>query len=504
LALVPSYPQPYTLFNPVSGHPLFSGPNGEPGYGGPVLNSVSWIMPDGRRAWWHPGDQWDESNRVALGLDVGPVAQDGGIGYDGAFAAAQSVGADNASADTAAAISLAESGGHWSDHNSNPGTGDDSIGLWQINLRAHPQYRNVNLYNIAQNAEAMRSISVNFLNWTPWSTYNSGAYRKFLRGAGGVGQTTGPPPAPSSSEGPVERLIDGLLHYIPDIPLIGGAIRDGVRAVLHPIAAAIDAAIALIVSGVSDAVTLAHTLADEVLADAEQLYNSAVKYADTGLHALATFVAGLIADAVHTAEAFASFIVGAVETVARDLVNAAVSGLTDVIDFGIGALRTVISDVQSGLTDALNFGIGALRTVIDTVQAGLTDALHLVDAAWREAVAVVDAAWREGLSALETVLRDAIGAVDSAWQAFVRDVFGPVEVELRHWFDDVLTPLQWLFDAAGKLRRVITWVVTNALDEATATYDAVKGIGTADPVELLYAGAQRARSVGLLGQGGAA
>lgn len=79
--------------------------------------------------------------------------------------------------DLAAAIAMAESGG-------NPNAVGDlalgrSIGLWQINLAAHPQYNENDLLDATNNAMAALAVSANGTNWRPWSTYNSGAYEQF-------------------------------------------------------------------------------------------------------------------------------------------------------------------------------------------------------------------------------------------------------------------------------------------------------------------------------------
>jgi hypothetical protein len=78
--------------------------------------------------------------------------------------------------DTAAAIAMAESGGDPSALGDN-GT---SYGLWQIHLPAHPEYNAQSLLDANYNAVAAFAISDSGTNWTPWSTYNSGAYEAFM------------------------------------------------------------------------------------------------------------------------------------------------------------------------------------------------------------------------------------------------------------------------------------------------------------------------------------
>lgn len=75
---------------------------------------------------------------------------------------------------TAVAIALAESGGNPRAHATG---GEDSRGLWQINVRAHPHWANRDLYDPATNAAAMMEISGGGTNWRPWSVYKNGRYR---------------------------------------------------------------------------------------------------------------------------------------------------------------------------------------------------------------------------------------------------------------------------------------------------------------------------------------
>jgi hypothetical protein len=106
------------------------------------------------------------------------------------YTLAKSVGLNDSRAKVAAAVAMAESSGNPNAHNAVPP--DDSYGLWQINMlgRMGPERRrqfklsaNSDLYNPAANARAMKSISSNGGNFSPWSTYTNGAYRKFLDNA---------------------------------------------------------------------------------------------------------------------------------------------------------------------------------------------------------------------------------------------------------------------------------------------------------------------------------
>lgn len=88
---------------------------------------------------------------------------------------------------TAVAIALAESGGNPSalgDVNISPG---GSIGLWQINVAAHPEFSGENLYDPQTNANAAYSVFVDAGDsFSPWSTYSNGAYESFLATAQGA------------------------------------------------------------------------------------------------------------------------------------------------------------------------------------------------------------------------------------------------------------------------------------------------------------------------------
>ena len=97
-------------------------------------------------------------------------------------------GCSSANAVTATAISMAESGGSpgaQGDIALMDGTWDWSAGLWQIRgLRSERntgQLRDaVANQNAAKNAAAMYVISSHCTSWGPWSTFNNGAYERFL------------------------------------------------------------------------------------------------------------------------------------------------------------------------------------------------------------------------------------------------------------------------------------------------------------------------------------
>jgi len=80
----------------------------------------------------------------------------------------------------AAAIAMAESGGV-------PGarvrsSREDSVGLWQINLLAHPSYDAEQMKDPEQNALAALDISRGGTDWRPWSAFKNGAYKRWKTG----------------------------------------------------------------------------------------------------------------------------------------------------------------------------------------------------------------------------------------------------------------------------------------------------------------------------------
>ena len=110
------------------------------------------------------------------------------LAFDDLYNLAVSVGfPPGDSAVTAAAIAIAESNvPATSPPTGNPeAVGDPtfggSYGLWQVNHPAHPEYDIESLFDPTYNAKAALAISNGGSNFTPWSTYNSGAYKQYLQ-----------------------------------------------------------------------------------------------------------------------------------------------------------------------------------------------------------------------------------------------------------------------------------------------------------------------------------
>lgn len=76
----------------------------------------------------------------------------------------------------AAAIAMAESSGRVN-ASLNDTNGTQDRGLWQINSSHGSQ----SVFTPLQNARSAVAISSNGSNWSPWVTYQSGAYKKYLQ-----------------------------------------------------------------------------------------------------------------------------------------------------------------------------------------------------------------------------------------------------------------------------------------------------------------------------------
>lgn len=105
----------------------------------------------------------------------------------------KSVGFKGEALKMAYAIAMAESSGNARAHNPNRATGDNSYGLFQINMLGAmgPERRkrfglksNEDLFDPYVNARIAYRMSNGGKNWTPWSTYNRGDYRKYYGGSG--------------------------------------------------------------------------------------------------------------------------------------------------------------------------------------------------------------------------------------------------------------------------------------------------------------------------------
>lgn len=90
---------------------------------------------------------------------------------------------------TAAAVALAESGGDPSAVGRNDDQwGSRDRGLWQINDHWHPEVSDGCAFDPGCSARAAYTISSGWTDFSPWATYQSGAYRQFLPGLATVQQ----------------------------------------------------------------------------------------------------------------------------------------------------------------------------------------------------------------------------------------------------------------------------------------------------------------------------
>lgn len=94
---------------------------------------------------------------------------------------AQNAGFRGQDAILAVSVALAESGGDPNavgDLNLTPG---GSVGLWQINLKAHPEYDPGQLTDPQYNANAAYNVYMAAGgSFSPWSTYAGGQYSAFI------------------------------------------------------------------------------------------------------------------------------------------------------------------------------------------------------------------------------------------------------------------------------------------------------------------------------------
>ena len=129
---------------------------------------------------------WAESSKHAhdQDLDTG-----GDVGNPWLMSTIKQAGFGPRGAEIAYAVAMAESGGNINAHNTNASTGDNSYGLFQINMIGdlgpgrRKQYglkNNNQLFNALTNAKIAYQMSNKGRDWGAWSTYKNGAYKKFL------------------------------------------------------------------------------------------------------------------------------------------------------------------------------------------------------------------------------------------------------------------------------------------------------------------------------------
>jgi len=131
----------------------------------------------------------------------------------------QQAGGRPSLAPTMAAIALAESSGRTDAVNDNPSTGDYSVGPWQINyfgdLAASRTRRYGSPAQLIRDPLRDAKAAVDLAGATGqglgnWSTYNSGAYRRYLGGATDAYGSRGTRPG----AGGVTGFLGGLAHDV--------------------------------------------------------------------------------------------------------------------------------------------------------------------------------------------------------------------------------------------------------------------------------------------------
>jgi hypothetical protein len=168
-------------------------------------------------------------------------------------------GGAKAQAPMAAAIALAESGGNSAamNYTDNNGT-QTSVGLWQVSSGTH-QYPSSWTTPAGNASEAVAKYQAAG-GWSPWGTYSSGAYKRYLNGA-----TTPDPNVPAGSGGGGAQpatltaadtsLASDCLIGIPNpahsIPVIGGLFSTNLTCLFtKPEARALAGGVIMLASGV--------------------------------------------------------------------------------------------------------------------------------------------------------------------------------------------------------------------------------------------------------------
>ncbi|MCK9897612.1 peptidoglycan-binding protein [Frankia sp. AgB32] len=124
-------------------------------------------------------------------------------------------GCSGGSLGTWVAVALAESGGNTYAHAS---VGEDSRGLWQINMRAHAGWvGSRNLYDPATNAWAARQVCAG-QGLSAWTTYTSGSYYRYLaRGQAAAAAVSGGASVRAASYTPPATPAAGVAWGLPSL-----------------------------------------------------------------------------------------------------------------------------------------------------------------------------------------------------------------------------------------------------------------------------------------------
>lgn len=157
--------------------------------------------------------------------DIWPYGAPQYITWNAAYAAMNSLGQTPEDCAVYAAIAQAESGLDVTVINDTPGTGDYSVGLWQINYYGSLYGPRAAAYGTPQQLvqggvtkQALAAISVGAGGFTPWSTYNNGAYLQYLNGnvppTGAPAGGGTPPTIEEGSTGPYVQQLQRDLNVL--------------------------------------------------------------------------------------------------------------------------------------------------------------------------------------------------------------------------------------------------------------------------------------------------
>lgn len=161
----------------------------------------------------------------------------------------RSVGFSGQALEIAYGIAMAESSGNRYAHNTNAGTGDNSYGLFQINMLGAMGPERLKQYGLSSyddlfdpyvNARVAFKMSGGGTKWRDWSTYNDGSYRDYMggdsqvsasgssTGNGGGGGGGGPAPMTRSETAESYGYVETLFDSVPELKnLFSKATKEG-------------------------------------------------------------------------------------------------------------------------------------------------------------------------------------------------------------------------------------------------------------------------------------
>lgn len=151
--------------------------------GGDITKILSGNRPGGEQSDATPNRSGGQGRSAPTGTPRGAMSMKDIV------KAAKDAGFSDQEAVIAASIARSESGGRATSHNPNRSTGDNSYGLWQINMldRMGPERRaklgissNEELFNPQVNAKAAYMLYRGRGNFNDWSDYKNGKYRAYM------------------------------------------------------------------------------------------------------------------------------------------------------------------------------------------------------------------------------------------------------------------------------------------------------------------------------------